>query len=417
DELVFDEQERLFLDFGVVDQRLTPFHTDLPSALNSRAPAGLFQYYSFSDHIAECYSMVMSKPVTAPRSGYSIEAKLSVMRKQLDELKVRTMDVLPDLLGMGGVYPSEAEDILDDFFRCIRAYTEVQMRTRKFREADEKERQAMSVDNRAFTEAEKRIKGALKLKSEEEEEEIPDGDLDEYNLQPPAPKLTEEDIKTAELLISYNKSLSRNIIYVEQELIKWDRRVKKKAKDLEMEAPPFRRRELRNMLETKKEYITLTAKSARLDDSQLCQSDKPPFSIDKAAGLLEEMVALDPDMLVVARVRMYGIPRVIMVPGQGFGTYDWNDHTLLLPVFPTYSAEKAALYALGTFRWDSDEDRVLKNSYDLIKENRNKSILELNSSFCKDYFLWMTKEKKGYRILPRATHRVFVQMFAPQKRE
>ncbi|NLD96697.1 MAG: hypothetical protein GX635_06210, partial [Synergistaceae bacterium] len=108
---------------------------------------------------------------------------------------------------------------------------------------------------------------------------------------------------------------------------------------------------------------------------------------------------------------------VILVPGQGYGTYDWNDHTLLIPAFPTYSQERAAAYALGTFRWDSDEDRVIKNSYELIKENRDKSILDLNTSFYKDYFLWLTKEKKGYRILPRSTHKVFVQMFAPQKQE
>jgi len=116
-------------------------------------------------------------------------------------------------------------------------------------------------------------------------------------------------------------------------------------------------------------------------------------------------------------VRMYGIPRVILVPGQGYGTYDWNDHTLLMPAFPTYSAERAAAYALATFRWDSDEDRVLKNSYELIKENRNKTTLDLNTSFYKDYYLWLTKEKKGYRILPRATHKVFVQMFAPQREQ
>lgn len=412
DELVFDEQERLFLDFGVVDQELTPFHSDLPSAINSRAPAGLFQYYSFSDHIAEGYSMVMGKPVTPPRSGYSINQKLSVMSKQLYELKTETLNVLPDILSKGGIYPSEADTILDDFFRCLRSHTEVQMRTRKFREADEKERQNMSIENRAFSEAEKRILGALRAGAMEEEvDEEQQEDGDEYR----EPKLTEEEIKAIEKLIADNRTLSRNMVYVEQELIKWNRQITKKAKDLEAEAPSFRRRELRNMLETKREYVTLTAKSARLDDSQLCQSDKPPLSIDKAAEIIEEMVALDPDMLMVARVRMYGIPRVILVPGQGFGTYDWNDHTLLIPAFPTYSAEKAVAYALATFRWDSDEDRVLKNSYELIKENRNKSILDLNSSFCKDYFLWMTKEKKGYRILPRATHKVFVQMFASRQ--
>ena len=39
------------------------------------------------------------------------------------------------------------------------------------------------------------------------------------------------------------------------------------------------------------------------------------------------------------------------------------------------------------------------------------------ASFYKDYFLWMTKEKKGYRILPRETHKVFLQMFAAREEE
>jgi hypothetical protein len=37
------------------------------------------------------------------------------------------------------------------------------------------------------------------------------------------------------------------------------------------------------------------------------------------------------------------------------------------------------------------------------------------ASFYKDYFLWMTKEKEGYRILPSNTHKTFLQMFAPRK--
>lgn len=68
-------------------------------------------------------------------------------------------------------------------------------------------------------------------------------------------------------------------------------------------------------------------------------------------------------------------------------------------------------YAVGTFRWDSDEDRKLKTPYENIKENKKKSLLAMSQSFCKDYSLWMTKEKKGYRILPSTTHKVFVDMF------
>jgi hypothetical protein len=130
---------------------------------------------------------------------------------------------------------------------------------------------------------------------------------------------------------------------------------------------------------------------------------------------MEKLGSMDIDMFAVPRVRMYGVPRVIFIPGQGWGTYDWLDHTILLPVFPVTSTEKSLAYGAGTFRWDSDEDRILKNTYENIKANRGKSILEMAASFYKDYFLWMTKEKEGYRILPRDTHKTFIQMFAPRK--
>jgi hypothetical protein len=126
---------------------------------------------------------------------------------------------------------------------------------------------------------------------------------------------------------------------------------------------------------------------------------------------------LDMDMFSVPRIRMYGVPRVILVPGQGWGSYDWNDHSLLIPAFPTNDREKAITYALGSFRWDSDEDRLLKNSYETIKDNTGKSILEMAASFYRDYFVWMTKEKLGYRVLPRNTFKSFVVMFASRKEE
>ncbi|MBQ3396790.1 MAG: hypothetical protein IJG55_10785, partial [Synergistaceae bacterium] len=79
--------------------------------------------------------------------------------------------------------------------------------------------------------------------------------------------------------------------------------------------------------------------------------------------------------------------------------------------FPIGGEDKSVSYAVGTFRWDSDEDRRLKTPYENIKENKKKSLLALAQSFYKDYSLWMTKEKKGYRILPGETHKAFVDMF------
>ena len=112
-------------------------------------------------------------------------------------------------------------------------------------------------------------------------------------------------------------------------------------------------------------------------------------------------------MFNVPKVRMYGIPPVIFIPGQGLGTYDWSDHSFLIPSFPTIKEGQSIAYALGTFRWDTDEDRKVRAPYETIKENRKKSVMALATSFYKDYSIWMTKERLGYRVLSREAHKIF----------
>ncbi|MBQ3455379.1 MAG: hypothetical protein IJG36_02980, partial [Synergistaceae bacterium] len=172
------------------------------------------------------------------------------------------------------------------------------------------------------------------------------------------------------------------------------------------------------MITKKREYLTVPAKNARCDTSLIAQPGSVPLDYAKDYEIVGEFTAMDIDMFNVPRVRMYGIPRVIFVPGQGLGTYDWSDHTLIIPSFPVGGNEKSVSYALASFRWDSDEDRKLKTPYEQqIKENKKKSLLALASSFWKDYSLWLTKEKRGYRILPSETRKVFVNMFRPKADE
>ena len=73
---------------------------------------------------------------------------------------------MPVALTRQGALPCEAESLLSGLCDNIKPYTEAAMRTRKFREAPEKERQEMAVRHRAFTEAEKQITALLKKKPE-----------------------------------------------------------------------------------------------------------------------------------------------------------------------------------------------------------------------------------------------------------
>ena len=124
-----------------------------------------------------------------------------------------------------------------------------------------------------------------------------------------------------------------------------------------------------------------------------------------------DLTPLDPDMLRASRIRMYGIPRVILVPGQGLGVYDWEDNSLIIPIFPAVSDVKDFCFALAAFRWDNDEDRTLKDTYALLKANKGKGIRALQESFFNDYFLWISKERKGYKILPREVSKWFKTFF------
>ena len=208
------------------------------------------------------------------------------------------------------------------------------------------------------------------------------------------------------------KNIAREILYSQVDAVKIARRNKKITDSCSGMSPQMKRSELRNMLVKKRDYLSVPAKNARIDGSLLCAPDSMPLDYVKNYAILEDMCRMDIAMFNVPRVRMYGLPRAIFVPGQGLGTYDWSDHTILLPVFPLNGEDKSVSYALATYRWDSDEDRKVKTPYEQIKENKKKSLLALASSFYKDYSLWMTKEKKGYRILPGETHKAFVQIFA-----
>jgi hypothetical protein len=61
---------------------------------------------------------------------------------------------------------------------------------------------------------------------------------------------------------------------------------------------------------------------------------------------------------------------VIVVHGQGYGTYDWSDHTLLLPGLPAEQPSREGRgFALGTFRLGQRRGQGNKEQLRIIKEN------------------------------------------------
>lgn len=207
------------------------------------------------------------------------------------------------------------------------------------------------------------------------------------------------------------KFLASMIVHVQNEGERWKRRVEMAAKKFKGQGVPALKMELREGLNNKKDFMMLCARQARIDVSPLCQNKNAPMSLKQAGDIMMDLTPLDPDMLRASRIRMYGIPRVILVPGQGLGVYDWSDNSLIIPIFSVVSNVKAVSYALASFRWDNDEDRTLKDTFALLKQNKGKGIRGLQEQFSNDYFEWISKERKGYRRLPKEVSKWFKAFF------
>jgi hypothetical protein len=207
------------------------------------------------------------------------------------------------------------------------------------------------------------------------------------------------------------KFLAGLIVHVTNETERWKTRCEMSRKKFKGQGLPAMKLELREGLNHKKEFMALAAHTARLDESPLCQNKGAPVSLKRAGEIMMDLTPLDPDMLRASRIRMYGIPRVILVPGQGLGVYDWEDNSLIIPIFPAVSDIKDFCFALAAFRWDNDEDRTLKDTYSLLKVNKGKGIRALQESFFNDYFLWISKERKGYKVLSREVSKWFKTFF------
>ncbi len=393
--LTFDPEERLFIDLGCLPGVLNlSAKFDPKSWLASKCAGDIFPVMTFSDYIAESWAAVTGNEAPVPAIGMSLNDRINTLNEALFTAQGQRDSFIKALAPK---YPSNLNvaqtlQTLDEF---LMSAMKVNMRVPEYREGDEPTRQKLAQQRKAYIDAEKAVQLFVSSAQKNEANPLP---------IPIVEKFTASHEKT--------KIIAKEILYSQIDAVKIARRTKKITDTCAQMTDAMKRAEFRSMITKKREYLTVPAKNARCDTSLLAQPGATPIDYAKDYDIVREFTAMDVEMFNVPRVRMYGIPRVIFVPGQGLGTYDWSDHTLLIPAFPVGGNDKSVSYALGTFRWDSDEDRKLKTPYEQqIKENRKKSLLALAASFYKDYSLWMTKEKRGYRILPRETHKVFVSMF------
>ncbi len=398
--LTFDDEERLFIDLGCVPGVLNlNANFDAKSYFSQKCAGDIFPVMTFSDYIAECWAAINGKEPPVPVIGMTLNDRINALNEALVTVQGKRNTFIATL---AKIYPTNlnVSQTLQAMNEYLMSYVKVNMRVPEYREGDEAARQKLAQQRKAYIDAEKNILLFVSSAQKNEAKPLP---------LPQAERFT--------AMQELTKVIAKKILYSQIDAVKIARRAKKITDSCAQMSPQMKRSELRNMLVKKREYLTVPAKNARCDTSLFCQPDSTPTDYVKDYDVFREFVNMDVEMFNVPRVRMYGIPRVIFVPGMGLGTYDWLDHSLLVPAFPVGGNDKSVSYAIATFRWDSDEDRKLKTPYENIKENRKKSLLAMAQSFYKDYSLWLVKEKRGYRILPRDTHKIFVQMFTPKPEE
>jgi len=400
EELVFDDEEQFFINYGYICDSLTPIKKMSPDMLRKKAIPDIFQFQFFSDFIAECWSIIRGKLPPPAVCGYTLAEKEKLLIDKFHNDVSEAIKEMKRLIRFGSLQSSEIDTLTADLIKYLMTAAKVSMRIKEYREAPEAVRQQMNQDRFRYAEAERVMEIQLSIVQKREEEPVGILEIDEFLTM-------HENIKI----------LAKKIIYVQQESMKLKKQVERVSKACSQFSDQMLRKELKNMISKKREYMVVPAKLARTDTSPLASgSDMAPLTMDIISERICEYSTMDMDMFRVPRIRMYGVPKVILIPGQGWGSYDWGDNTIIIPAFPVNDIDKTITYALASFRWDSDEDRIIKNGYENnIKENRGKSIIDLCNSFYKDYFIYFTKEKKGYRVLPRETGKAFNSMFAPRK--
>ncbi len=399
-QLSFDYEEKLFIDLGCVPGILNlNKHFDAKKLFAEKCVFDLLPVMTFSDYIAECWANINGKPAPVPSIGMSLNERLKCLSDLLTKIQGERNQFFTRI---SAAYPSKisTKQTLDIMTEFLIPAMKVIMRVPEYREGDEALRQKLSQQRKAYLDAEN---AALLLVSSAQKNEANPLSVREY-----------EKFMT---IHNNTRVLAKKILYTQMDEVKIARNAKKITDNCAQMTAQMRRGELKAILVKKREHLLVPAKNARCDTSFLCQPDSTPIDYAKDYEMFMHYDSCDMGMFAVPRVRMYGIPKVIFIPGQGLGTYDWSDHTFLIPAFPTIKEGQSVAYALGTFRWDSDEDRKVRTPYEGIKENKKKSVLAMAASFYKDYSVWMTKERLGYRIMPRETHKVFSYFTAMKDEE
>ena len=117
----------------------------------------------------------------------------------------------------------------------------------------------------------------------------------------------DQSLKIVQNILSLHdrtKFLAGLIVHVTNESVRWQKRMEMSRNKHKGQGLPALKMELRDGVNRKKEFMTLAARTARIDTSPLCQNKNKPISMARAGEIMMDLTPLDPDMLRASRIRM-----------------------------------------------------------------------------------------------------------------
>ena len=400
----FTPEERLFLDFGFLDSRITPGDSVALLASTEKAPPlDRFQYYRLSDLIAEEFTLLYARPLQSPRAGMSLRAKTDHLEEVLN-VNIRKRKGIQGILLKHINFPQtkEADTLLATIDGNLMNFVENTLRTLRVRMADNQERQKIIDAASAYRGALEKRKSLL--------DPLRSG-LEQMGLLNQFEQLLALDQEIEDMAIFF--------VRTQEELRRQTQKVGRFAEKWKGKGEGELRLVMKESIKTRKMFMEMSAKRSHLDVSPLFSPSggKDLLTFSAISKGIEHLLQADPGILGLSRIRIHGCPRVVVVPGKGNGVYNWEEHVLQFPLIPADTPEKSVAQAMALFRWDADDDRDLKDTYAGLKGNKGKSIMALQESFSKEYLLWVTKEIRGYRVLEKDQYKWFKWKIAGSEEE
>ena len=176
---------------------------------------------------------------------------------------------------------------------------------------------------------------------------------------------------------------------------------------------------VRSELEYLRDLVKLSAKRLRMESCSILKPGSKFFTIKELCSGFDRILEFDPRVFNNDRVAVFGKPSVLLVPGNGYGIYDWKYNRLIIPMVPQAGNFMTSIAAaIIEYRLDVDIDKKLLTSYQKLPEQKGtRSMFAMRSSLTKDYIKWMNYEYLGFKVLDKDTRKWFEQEIAPSRND